>query len=115
MKSLLLVLALLSGFTFGHRDAPKGDEWQSPEQLSLNKELPHAWFFSFTDVESARMVLPENSSLWKSLDGDWKFNWSPDPDSRPVDFFKADYDDSSWADIPVPSNWNIVGIGKDGS
>ena len=104
MKSLLLVLALLSGFTFGHRDAPKGDEWQSPEQLSLNKELPHAWFFSFTDVESARMVLPENSSLWKSL-----------PDSRPVDFFKADYDDSSWADIPVPSNWNIVGIGKDGS
>ena len=115
MKSLLLVLALLSGFTFGHRDAPKGDEWQSPGQLSLNKELPHAWFFSFTDVESARMVLPENSSLWKSLAGDWKFNWSPDPDSRPVDFFKADYDDSSWADIPVPSNWNIVGIGKDGS
>lgn len=115
MKSLLLALALLSGFTFGHRDAPKGDEWQSPGQLSLNKELPHAWFFSFTDIESARMVLPENSSLWKTLDGDWKFNWSPDPDSRPVDFFKADFDDSSWAVIPVPSNWNIVGIGVDGS
>ena len=115
MKSLLIVAALLSGFGFGHQEAPKGDEWQSPGQLSLNKELPHAWFFSFTDVESARKVLPENSTLWKSLDGDWKFNWAPDPESRPADFYKAGYDDSSWADIPVPSNWNIVGIGEDGS
>ncbi|MBR1926501.1 MAG: beta-galactosidase, partial [Bacteroidales bacterium] len=110
-----ITASTLSGFTFGHRDAPKGDEWQSPGQLSLNKELPHAWFFSFGDIESARRVLPENSSLWKSLDGDWKFNWAPDPDSRPEDFFKADYDDSSWDTIHVPSNWNIVGIGKDGS
>ena len=115
MKILLIAAVLMSGFSFGHKDAPKGDEWQSPGQLSLNKEFPHAWFFSFQDVESARKVLPENSSLWKSLDGDWKFNWSPDPDSRPVGFFKADFDDSSWADIPVPSNWNIVGIGEDGS
>ncbi|MBO6249716.1 MAG: beta-galactosidase, partial [Bacteroidales bacterium] len=115
MKTLLIIAALLSGFGFGHQEAPKGDEWQSPGQLSLNKELPHAWFFSFTDVESARKVLPENSTLWKSLDGDWKFNWAPDPESRPADFYKAGYDDSSWADIPVPSNWNIVGIGEDGS
>lgn len=68
MKKLALLLSVvLSGFAFGHQDAHKGTEWQS----SLNKELPHAWFFSFEDVESARKVLPENSTLWMSLDGPW--------------------------------------------
>ena len=116
MKTLLIIIAaVLSGFSYGHREAPKGDEWQSPQQLSLNKEAPHAWFFSFGDIESARKVLPEKSSLWMSLDGDWKFHWAPNPDERPADFFMKDYDDSSWDMIPVPSNWNVLGIGKDGS
>ena len=116
MKILSIILAtILSGFSFGHQDAPKGDEWQSPQQLGFNKENPHAWFFSFGDLESARKVLPENSSLWMSLDGTWKFNWVANPDERPIDFYKTDFDDSSWGDIPVPSNWNIIGIGEDGS
>ena len=116
MKILSFLLAvLLSGYAAGRQDAPVGDEWQSPQQLALNKEVPHAWFFSFPDVESARKVLPECSALWKSLDGDWKFHWAPDPDHRPADFYKTDFDDSAWDMIPVPSNWNVVGIGKDGS
>ena len=116
MKTLLILLAaVLSGFSYGHREAPAGNEWESPQQLGFNKEAPHAWFFSFGDVESARKVLPENSSLWMSLDGDWKFHWAPNPDERPAGFFSKDYDDSSWDLIPVPSNWNVVGIGKDGS
>lgn len=115
MKLILLLSLVLSGFAFGDRTAPTGDEWQSPQQLSFNKEVPHAWFFSFTDIESARRVLPENSSLWMSLDGTWRFHWSPDPDARPADFYRENFDDSSWDEIPVPSNWNIVGIGHDGS
>ena len=116
MSILTLFLAtMLSGFCYGHQAAPTGDEWQSPQLLSLNKEEPHAWFFSFADVESARQVLPEHSAYWKSLDGDWKFNWAPDPDHRPVDFYKSDFDDAAWDLIPVPSNWNVVGLGKDGS
>ena len=116
MKILALLLSMvLAGFNFGHENAPKGTEWQSPEELSLNKELPHAWFFSFEDIESARRVLPENSSLWQSLDGTWRFHWAPDPDHRPDGFQEPSFDDAAWDEIPVPSNWNIVGIGKDGS
>ena len=115
MNHLLLLAAVLSGLAFGRQDAPAGDEWQSPGKLGLNKEAPHAWFFSFGDIESARKVLPEYSSLWMSLDGDWRFNWAPDPDSRPADFQAKDFDDSSWDLIKVPSNWNVEGIGKDGS
>lgn len=112
---VLLLSLMLSGFTFGDRTAPDGGEWQSPERLSLNKELPHAWFFSFTDLVSARKVLPEASSLWRSLDGTWRFHWAPDPASRPEDFYRTDFDDSAWDEIPVPSNWNVAGIGADGS
>ena len=116
MKTVLLLLATaLSGFTFGKQEAPDGTEWQSYQVVSLNKEYPHAWFFSFTDEDSARKVLPENSSLWMSLDGTWRFNWAPVPEERPADFYKTDYDVSSWDEIPVPSNWNILGIGRDGS
>lgn len=105
----------LKGFTYASEQAPTGKEWESPENLALNKEQPHAWFFSFQDVESARKVLPENSKYWQSLNGEWKFNWAPDPDSRPKDFYKPDFDVSAWDNIPVPSSWNIYGIQKDGS
>ncbi|MCC8146148.1 MAG: discoidin domain-containing protein [Bacteroidales bacterium] len=105
----------LQGFRYGTEEAPKGTEWESPEDLALNKEQPRAYFFSFQDVESARKVLPENSKFWQSLNGDWKFNWVPTPDKRPVDFYKTDYDVSAWDNIAVPSSWNVYGIQKDGS
>ncbi|WP_164364775.1 glycoside hydrolase family 2 TIM barrel-domain containing protein [Sulfuriroseicoccus oceanibius] len=100
----------LDGFTFGSKEAPAGNEWESPEHLAHNKEQPRSIFYSFGDVESARKVLPEASQFWKSLDGQWKFNWAKDPDSRPKDFFKPSFDVSKWDEIPVPSNWNLLGI-----
>lgn len=105
----------LQGFTYATEQAPTGREWESPENIALNKEQPHAWFFSFQDSESARKVLPENSKYWMSLNGEWKFNWAPDPESRPKDFYKTDFDVSAWDNIPVPSSWNIYGIQKDGT
>ena len=44
----------LEGFLYGNQAAPTGKEWESVEELSLNKEQPHAYFFSFENVESAR-------------------------------------------------------------
>lgn len=105
----------LEGFAYKTEQAPTGKEWESPENLALNKEQPRAYFFSFQDVESARKVLPENSKYWQSLNGEWNFNWAPDPDSRPKDFYKTEFDVSSWDRIPVPSSWNIYGVQKDGS
>ena len=56
----------LSGFAYGSEQAPRGyesknAEWESPQELALNKEQPRAWFFNFANEESARKVLPENS------------------------------------------------------
>ncbi|MBR4043797.1 MAG: hypothetical protein IKJ10_04020, partial [Bacteroidaceae bacterium] len=66
-------VAPLEGFYYGTMQAPTGWEWQSVDSLSLNKEQPHAWFFSFESVEQARKVLPEHSKYWQSLDGEWAF------------------------------------------
>ena len=104
-----------NGFHFGAQQAPQGNEWESPENLSLNKELPRAYFFSFQDKESARKVLPAFSKYCQSLNGEWKFSWVPTPDARPKDFYLPSYDVSQWDNIPVPSSWNIYGIQKDGS
>ena len=105
----------LAGFAYGDVVAPKGNEWESPEQLSLNKEQPKAWFFNFASVESARAVLPDASEYYMSLDGTWRFNWAPNPDSRPVNFFNTDFDDKEWDNVSVPMNWNVAGIQKDGT
>ena len=105
----------LEGFLYGNQAAPTGKEWESVEELSLNKEQPHAYFFSFENVESARKFLPENSRYWQSLNGTWKFHWAPNPDERPADFFTPGYDVSAWDDLAVPSSWNIAGIQKDGT
>ena len=104
----------LGGYFYQQQEAPTGWEWQSPDSVAVNKLQPHAWFFSFRNIDEARKVLPENSSYWKSLDGMWNFHWAPNPDERPKDFFRTDYDVSKWDDIKVPMNWNMAGLQRDG-
>ena len=105
----------LTGFLFGDKHAPEGTEWQDPELLSLNKELPRAYMFPFADKEQAKQVLPGGSSFYQSLDGTWKFHWVPSPEKRPVYFYMPIYDVSAWDDIKVPGCWNVQGLQKDGT
>ena len=105
---------VLGGYFYQQQEAPTGWEWQSPDSVAVNKLQPHAWFFSFRNIDEARKVLPENSSYWKSLDGMWKFHWAPNPEERPKDFFRTDYDVSKWDDIKVPMNWNMAGLQRNG-
>ncbi len=125
-RNLMLLLGALSlpvwagvpplgGYYYGDTTAPSGWEWQSPDSLAYNKQQPHAWFFSFGSVDEARKVLPENSSLWRTLDGEWLFHWSKNPEERVKDFYRTDFDASAWNKVTVPMNWNIVGIQKDGT
>jgi len=105
----------LDGFRYGQQSAPTGKEWESPGDLSLNKELPHASFYSFKSVANARKVLPENSEYWQSLNGTWHFNWVKTPEERVKNFYDPQVDLSAWDTVPVPMSWNIHGIQKDGS
>ena len=51
-------------------------------------------------------------SEWvKSLDGNWKFHWAPNPSGHPLDFFREDFSVDDWPEIPVPANWELEGYG----
>ena len=103
------------GYAYGQATRPTGQEWQSPEQLGYNKLPARSLFTSFGTVDEARKVLPENSSYYKSLNGDWRFHFAKNPDERPKDFYEEDFDDSAWDIIQVPVSWNIAGVQKDGT
>ncbi len=91
--------------------APTGLEWEQEQNLSYNKEPARAWAWSFTDVESAKKILPWYSSRWMSLDSDsaWKFHWAKDPTVRPIGFQDPSFDISDWATIVVPCSWQTMG------
>ena len=105
----------LGGYFYGNQQKPIGSEWQCVDSLAYNKEQPHAWFFSFENIDDALKVLPQNSTLYKSLDGKWFFNWAKNYTERPKDFYKTEYSVKTWDMIDVPGCWNVQGIGKDGS
>lgn len=106
----------LAGYEYSSTvSAPTGNEWQNPEQLSLNKEQPTAYMFHFASEKEAENVVAESSPYYRTLKGVWKFSWVASPELRPMDFYRTDYDDSGWDDIEVPGCWNVQGLQKDGS
>jgi beta-galactosidase len=89
----------------------KQADWENPEVQRTGTEPSRASFSAFPDREAALRNEPEQSEWMLSLAGDWLFQWSPDPWSRPVDFYRADFDVSQWALLRVPSNWQLHGYG----
>ncbi|MBR7031366.1 MAG: beta-galactosidase, partial [Prevotella sp.] len=78
-------------------------DWENPAVLGINK-LPY----------HATLQLPSKEKECKeivSLDGQWLFHWSRNPEERPADFYKEDYDVSLWGTITVPGNWQTQGYG----
>lgn len=94
--------------------AEERPDWENPRVIGIHKLPPAASMVVFPDIPSAQasdeiLTRRFESSYYQSLAGDWKFHWVPKPADRPVDFYRADYDDSAWKPIPVPSNWQCQG------
>ncbi len=86
-------------------------EIEDPSIVEINKEPARATFFPYESAKVAKSGNPANSKYFQSLNGDWKFHWVKNPNDRPTDFYRTDFDDSKWADFPVPANWEINGYG----
>ena len=79
-------------------------DWENPAVIGINKEPYHA-----------SLTLPSRKADCEeivSLDGQWRFKWSPNPESRPVDFYRNDFDATAWDLIVVPGAWQMQGYGK---
>jgi len=102
------------------RDGPVPD-WQNPGVVHRNTEAPRASFTAFpTEVQALaagpiapfyQTDHPTTAPWYRSLNGQWKFHWSPAPAHRPLDFYRVNYDDRAWKTITVPSNWEREGYG----
>jgi beta-galactosidase len=79
--------------------------------FSIHKLASHADFFAFESESLAQKNMPESSRNYISLNGNWKFHWTASPKDRVKDFYEVGLDDSSWATIPVPANWEVEGYG----
>ncbi|KPK33898.1 MAG: hypothetical protein AMJ65_19070 [Phycisphaerae bacterium SG8_4] len=91
---------------------PGTPEWERPEIVGINKEPGHCTVVPYLHLRRALKVDRTQSRLYMSLNGDWKFNWAQKPADRPLEFYRPGYDVSKWADIPVPSNWQMHGYGR---
>ena len=88
------------------------NEWENPEKYEWNKESPHTVFMWYDD-ELGALTGDFSKSPWhESLNGRWKFSYVPDIEDAEEGFYKKDFDDSSWADLDVPSNWELKGFGE---
>lgn len=93
-------------------------EWENELIFAVNKEPGHNTYIPYPSVESLKADKTfdkpwetPNSDYYLSLNGNWKFNWVKQPSERPVNFYRMNYDVSAWKEIPVPSNWEMLGYG----
>ncbi|PTR01159.1 beta-galactosidase [Mucilaginibacter yixingensis] len=110
--SLLLALhsyALKPADTIPDKTLPP--EIENPECIGIDKQPAHAVLMPYANLKEALAGNRLASSYCMSLNGKWKFHWASWPKYRPIDFYKPSYDVSGWAEIPVPSNWQIQGYG----
>ena len=97
---LLSLLALF--LPFASSSAENHHDWEDNHVLQINREPARAYFIPFGESKGDRML---------SLNGEWLFRWTKTPDERIKDFYRTDFDASSWKTLAVPANWEVNGYG----
>lgn len=71
-----------------------------PETFRINQLPAHSDHYYYGNYDEWRH---NNSRFAQNLDGQWQFNFAENPRKRENDFYKVDYDSSSFGTIEVPS------------
>lgn len=81
---------------------PYVHDWENHHVLHINREPARAAFMPYGERQGDRTL---------SLNGQWRFRWTPVPEDRITDFYRETFDDSGWVLFPVPANWEVNGYG----
>ncbi|WP_260928091.1 glycoside hydrolase family 2 TIM barrel-domain containing protein [Novosphingobium sp. 9] len=117
MKRAALLLALIAGTALASEPVPpiqpqidpQRPDWENPAVFAIGKLPARATGFPFETAAKAIDGDMAFSARYLSLDGLWKFAFSPSVDGVPKDFFRRDYDVSRWKEIKVPADWQAEG------
>jgi len=89
-------------------DAARPD-WENPAVFARGKLPARATGFPFEDRAHALAGDMAQSARFLSLDGQWKFSFSPSADKLPDGFERPGYDVTRWKTIKVPADWQAEG------
>ena len=119
--SLLALLATASGAALAQSAGPvmapilqpqvdpARPDWENPAVFAIGKEAARATGFPFESRAKAIEGHRTKSDRFLSLNGAWKFSFSPSADALPAGFEKPGFDVSGWKEIKVPADWQAEG------
>lgn len=96
------------------------DRWadfENPRVTGRNHLAPRATMVICPDRATALRIGPVSnaerikSPWYRSLNGRWKYHYASNYLARIPGFWRTDFEDSTWATIPVPSNVEMHGYG----
>ena len=105
-----IVLICLAVVVMAAKAQMTGQEWDNPEVTSVNRETAHALALPMASEADVAQNDRTLSPYFQSLDGKWKFRWLRNASLVDDAVCAADYDDTSWTDIDVPSSWQVWGM-----
>lgn len=116
MKQQILILIVFFHFSinsYSQKLFPENvyDFIENPQITQVNQELGRNPFVPFLNVLDAQQSEINQSDLFLSLNGDWKFSWSENIEKSIKNFYQSNYNDEKWASIKVPGNWEMQGYG----
>ncbi|MDD4636992.1 MAG: glycoside hydrolase family 2 TIM barrel-domain containing protein [Bacteroidales bacterium] len=105
---VLLLFSLLTAMQ-GWSQIPS--EIQDPTIIGRNKLPARTAIWPSPTLPEAVKSTYDHNPWMLSLNGKWDFHWSPDPQSRPIDFYQPGYSHNGWSTIEVPSTMERQGFG----
>ena len=86
-----------------------GNAYAGPTTISdIYSYIENTEVFGENQLEPHAYYIPKQSKL---LNGTWKFFFAETPEEVPDNFYAANFKDSKWGTIQVPSNWEMQGYG----
>ncbi len=90
-------------------------DWlEDPKVFQVNRLAAHSdhrWYESREEMEKGEAAGGE-MPLRCSLNGAWKFSYAENPDSRPAEFYREDFNAEEWAEIQVPGHIQTQGYDR---
>lgn len=107
MKKIFIMALAATTMTL---NAQSFKEWQDPTVNQVNRLPMHTHFFGFETVEASQSA-PEQSANYLSINGQWKFQWQRDAVGYQNSFYRTDFNDAAWREMPVPGCWELNDAG----
>lgn len=88
------------------------NDWENELVIEQHKLPARVPSYSYENAQDALDGNRENSRM-QMLNGKWMFNFVDKSEIRPQDFYSKNFQGGDdWAEIQVPSNWELQGYGQ---